>query len=274
MILAPHIMRVVSVRIPNTCPCIVCMGRATEQFPISILGQDTLLFQCDACEAAFFQNPNWLETAYSAAISSLDTGIVERCVDVANVLTPFLWSKRGLTAVDYGGGIGLLARLMRDRGYDFTSWDPISSYVLPLPKSDENHVDVITMIEVLEHLTDPVTVLRDCISRCDLVFISTHLIPEAGLTSDWYYLQPNTGQHIFFCSEITLKTIASTLGVMVTSNGANLHVFHRKPLSYFQRRVIRYQRLSWLLGHFSTIFTRDRGLADIDAKIAEQQQTA
>jgi len=263
----------VSDQVSLTKPCIVCKGQASESTSITILGRDAFLYQCTSCEATYFPDPDWLETAYTEAISSLDTGIVERCVDIANVLTPFLWRQSGVTAVDFGGGIGLLARLMRDRGFEFTSWDPMAGYVLPLPQRGDIDVDVITMIEVLEHLTDPVETLQHCISNCDLIFISTHLIPKAGLTPDWHYLQPNTGQHIFFCSEVTLETIASSLGVMLTSNGDNLHVLHRKPLTFLQRCVIRYQRMAWLVGHLSAIFTRGRGLADTDAENTEQQQT-
>ena len=260
---------------PEISECAVCDGQASESLTLTIFQQDRTLLQCNTCEAAYFQDPDWLEIAYTDAISSLDTGIVERCVDVANVLTPFLWRQKGATALDFGGGIGLLARLMRDRGFDFISRDPISSYVLPLPEREESHVYLITMIEVLEHLTNPLAVLEECLSNCDLVFISTHLIPTSGLSPDWHYLQPNTGQHIFFCSEVTLKRIASNLGVMVTSNGENLHVFHREPLTYLQRCVIKNQRLSWLIGHLSAIFTRNRGLADADAdaKVSKNQPT-
>ena len=203
--------------------------------------------------------------AYSDAISALDTGVVERCVDVANVLTAFMWRTRHGKAVDFGGGIGLLARLMRDRGFNFTSWDPISNYVLPLPPSHEEEVDVITMIEVLEHLVDPLASLKERLSRSDKIFISTHLIPSAGIQPHWPYLQPDTGQHIFFCSNVTLKKIASLLGVSITSNGENLHVLHKHPLTVSQRAAIKYQRAAWVFGHLSAMFTRQRGLAEQDA---------
>ena len=246
-------------------PCVICESDADKRLSLQVLGDERTVFQCEACEAAFFSNPDWLDVAYSDAISSRDTGVVERCVDVANVLTAFMWRTRHDKALDFGGGIGLLARLMRDRGFDFTSWDPISNYVLPLPPSHKEGVHVLTMIEVLEHLVDPLTSLRECMSRSDIIFISTHLIPSAGIQPHWAYLQPDTGQHIFFCSNVTLEKIALLLGVSITSNGENLHVFHRHPLTVSQRAAIRYQRIAWVFGHVSALFTRRRGLADQDA---------
>lgn len=74
-----------------------------------------------------------METAYSSAISSVDTGIAERCFELANVLTPFLRGRRSETVLDFGGGIGLLSQIMRDRGFDFHTWDPMAEYRLPLP---------------------------------------------------------------------------------------------------------------------------------------------
>lgn len=251
--------------------CVICEGGVDEVLSLRILGAEQTLVQCEVCEAAFLPNPDWLDIAYSDAISALDTGVVERCVDVANVLTAFMWRTRHGEAVDFGGGIGLLSRLMRDRGFRFTSWDPISDYVLPLPPPNEDRVDVITMIEVFEHLVDPLAVLSELMSRSDTVFISTHLIPASGILVDWTYLQPDTGQHIFFCSSITLKKIASLLNVSVTSNGENLHVFHRDPLKVSQRLAIKFQRCAWVFGHLSAMFTRQRGLAERDAADATRK---
>ena len=124
------------------------------------------------------------------------------------------------------------------------------------------------MVEVLEHLTDPVSELRSIAERTPTIFISTHLVPTGGLKLDWHYLQPETGQHIFFCTPKTLEKLATALGMSVTSNGRNLHVFHRKPLSAWQRAVIRFQQPTWVLGHLGSMFSRRGSLAAADAQSA------
>jgi hypothetical protein len=251
----------------STCP--VCKRAAAPITSICIFGESRPLHQCQFCDAAFYPEPNWLERAYSTAISSMDTGIAERCLDLANVLTAFLWGRRSETFLDFGGGIGLLSRIMRDRGFDYHTSDPMAEYRLPQPECATKGPAMVSMIEVLEHLTNPMADLRAILEQSPTVFISTHLIPSGGLTPDWYYLQPETGQHIFFCSAKTLEQIASDLKVSVTSNGHNLHVLHRYPLTRWQRLVIRNQQFAWVFGHLSSMFIRRRSLTTIDAESSQ-----
>ena len=251
----------------STCP--VCNRTAAPITSICIFGEARPLHQCQFCDAAFYPEPNWLEQAYSKAISSMDTGIAERCLDLANVLTAFLWGHRSDTFLDFGGGIGLLSRIMRDRGFDFHTSDPMAEYRLPQPDCTADVPAMVSLIEVLEHLVDPLAELRVILEQAPTVFISTHLIPSDGLTPDWYYLQPETGQHIFFCSTTTLEQIASDLKVSVTSNGHNLHVLHRNPLTRWQRLVIRNQQFAWVFGHLGTMFARRRSLTIVDAESSQ-----
>lgn len=243
----------------------MCRSTSPEVLRVPIFGDDRSLHQCPSCEAAFYENPGWLDTAYSSAISSHDTGIVERCIDLANVLTPFLWRRRHEPVIDFGGGIGLLSRIMRDRGFDFHSVDPMAEYRLPLPTAEVPTASMVTMVEVLEHLTDPVSELRKIAERAPIIFISTHLIPAGGVVPDWHYLQPETGQHIFFCTTTTLRRLASELRMNVTSNGKNLHVLHRSHLSWRQRLVVKFQQPAWVLGNVSAMFSRGRSRAAQDA---------
>ena len=252
-----------------TADCPVCGEAAPVHLEILIFGAVRQLHQCGSCEAAFYPDPDWLETAYSSAISSMDTGIAERCFDLANVLTAFLRSRRSEVFLDFGGGIGLLSRIMRDRGFDFHTWDPMAEYRLPLPKKEVHAAAMVSMVEVLEHLTDPVSELRSIAERTPMIFISTHLVPAGGLTLTWEYLQPETGQHIFFCTQKTLEKLAQGLEMSVTSNGQNLHVLHRSPLTLWQRTVIRLQQPAWVIGHLQSMFTRGRSLAPEDAQSSQ-----
>ena len=213
-----------------------------------------------------FSDPAWLEMAYSTAISGLDTGIVERGLDIANVLTAFLIGQKGAVVHDFGGGIGLLARIMRDRGFNCFSWDPMAEYSLPLPTRDVEVADVVTLIEVLEHLTNPVEIRAEISKITDTIFISTHLIPNSGIAKNWDYLQTETGQHIFFCSPKTLRIIGQVLGMEVTSNNKNLHVLHRRSLTISKRIVVKSQQLAWLFGQLSAMLTRGKSRAHDDAK--------
>ena len=254
-----------------SAPCPICESSSPVRVSLKIFEVSRNLHQCPTCEAAFYSNPDWLDRAYSNVINSLDTGIVERCFDLANVLTSFLSGHRGDVILDFGGGIGLLSRIMRDRGFDFHSSDPMAEYRLPLPAPNDGPVAMATMIEVLEHLVDPLSELREITTLTPTIFISTHLIPSSGLTADWPYLQPQTGQHIFFCTPKTLRRIADHLDMSVTSNGQNLHVLHRAPLSLRQRAFIKFQQPAWVFGHLASVSMRGRSLAESDALKAEGQ---
>ncbi len=249
--------------------CIICEARAKKLFEVQILRKYSRdLYQCDSCKACFFPNPDWLMEAYSKAISDLDTGIIERGLDIANVVTPFLFlSKlRHASVLDYGGGLGVLARILRDRGFDASSYDPLAESVFSLPKTSHQHFDFVTMVEVFEHLEDPVTTIIELSEQTNLIFISTLCIPGGGMNTDWWYLLADTGQHINFPTKSSLEILAKKIGWTLTSNGSNLHLLSRYSPSKNQRFVVRYQKISWLLGFLMYPLLRKRSLTALDLK--------
>jgi hypothetical protein len=247
--------------------CKICQGSAESLFEVQILRKyQEMLYRCGCCNCAFFAEPAWLDEAYSKVISDLDTGLLERSVDISNVLTPFLFfSKfRRETVLDFGGGIGVLARMMRDRGFRTSSHDPLAESVFSIPTEQNVHSRVTTMIEVLEHLTDPLGTLQNLSSQSSLFFISTLAVPPEGIAPDWWYLLPDTGQHIFFPSSKTFEIIAKQLGWQYFGNGKNLHVLSADRLNRLQRLIVKNQVPAWLLGYLMYPVLRSKGLGKRD----------
>lgn len=247
--------------------CVVCSQKTDPLFEVEILRKyQAMLYKCRRCNCSFFTEPNWLDEAYSKAISDLDTGLLERSVDISNVLTPFLlFSKfRKKPVLDFGGGIGVLARMMRDRGFRTSSHDPLAESVFSIPVLNAPYSPVITMIEVLEHLTDPMDNLRNLSTQSSLIFISTLTIPSEGIVPNWWYLLPDTGQHIFFPSSESFEIIAEQLGWRYFGNEKNLHVLSAEPLNFVQKMVVKNQKFSWMLGHLMYPILRSRGLGKSD----------
>jgi hypothetical protein len=247
--------------------CKICDNTSDSLFEVQILRKyQEMLYTCSKCSCAFFSQPAWLDEAYSKAISDLDTGLLERSVDISNVLTPFLFFSRfrGAAVLDFGGGIGVLARMLRDRGFRTSSHDPLAESVFSIPLDQSGHSPVITMIEVLEHLTDPMGTLRELSLQSSLIFVSTLAQPSHGITPEWWYLLPDTGQHIFFPSAKSFDIIAKQLGWRYYGNGKNLHVLSAQRLNMFQKLVIKNQVLSWLVGHLMYPVLRSRGLGKSD----------
>ena len=250
-----------------TTECIICKETTEPLFEVQILRKyQHVLHMCHSCNCVFFPEPDWLNEAYSKAISDLDTGLLERAVDISNVLTPFLYfSKfRRERILDFGGGIGVLARMMRDRGFHMSSHDPLADNVFSFPPEETSHAQVITMVEVLEHLTQPMASLRELTSQSSLMFISTLVVPKEGIEPTWWYLLPDTGQHVFFPSTEFFKIIAKEIGWRYCGNRKNLHVLSAGRLNVFQKLVIKNQIFSWMIGHLMYPLLRSRGLGKSD----------
>lgn len=248
-----------------TCP--ICKKEVLPLIEVRLLRKySKALYRCPGCDCAFYPKPEWLDEAYSKAISDLDTGILERAVDISNVLTPFMFFSRFRKEpiLDFGGGIGVLARMMRDRGFRASSHDPMAEKAFSTPDDGNIKYSVITMIEVLEHLPDPMTSLQELSSQSSLIFISTLATPSRGIEADWWYLLPDTGQHIFFPSAKTFWKISEQIGWHYVGNGKNLHVLSQQPINLIQKFLVKTQIFAWLCGYVMYPILRSRGLGKSD----------
>jgi len=106
--------------------CKICSSKA------NLFGRQTILkkysinyFNCTNCGFIFTEEPYWLEESYSSAISRTDIGTMNRNIVSGLFLSLFIrfFKKRNGKYLDYGGGYGILVRLMRDFGYNFYSYD-------------------------------------------------------------------------------------------------------------------------------------------------------
>ena len=251
----------------STSRCQACQAPAKHRQFVTLFREiECSLHECTECKTCFFPDPDWLDRAYSESISKLDTGIAQRSNDIANVLAALLTSQKNKHAkyLDFGGGYGILARTMRDRGFNFYSFDPLTPTLFSIPSYEPVHFRLVTLIEVLEHLTQPLNTLREISQSCDLMLVSTLTLPPEGHDSNWWYLLPDTGQHVFFPSREGLMRMANELDMHLISNGENLHLFSRERIGGLVRFLIRHQRIAWLTGHFLLPFARGKSLAQFD----------
>ena len=131
--------------------------------------------------------------------------------------------RTGIAALDYGGGKGTLASIMRDGGFDYDSYDPFfAGNELPTRR-----YDLVTSFEVIEHSTDPFGTLSTLLSFTKpggAVLISTALQPDK-VTGDWWYIAPRNG-HISIHSARGLQHLARRSGVHVLTTDST-HLFFR-----------------------------------------------
>lgn len=249
--------------------CPLCEGALTPFAKASVLQRDVTYLRCRRCGSVLLPDPDWLDEAYSDAISPLDVGLLERCVQLANVTQALISAQRlgSGTFLDFAGGYGTLTRFMRDRGRDFHHDDPYCENVFAqgFDAGLDSRYDLITAFEVLEHLTDPVASLRPAADATDLLLVTTQVLPHpAPQPDDWAYYARETGQHVTFYTIAGLEALAQRLGMRVTTSGRLVHLFHRGPLRPMTRLLLKDERLSYATGAVLSEVGRRRGLTSED----------
>ena len=200
---------------------------------------DVGYYQCTNCGFMQTDIPFWINEAYSSAITSLDIGLVYRNLLFSPVLSTLInlfYNKKG-KFLDYGGGYGLLTRIMRDRGFDYYRFDTYCEniFVKDFDVSNSDPLfkyELVSAFEVFEHLVDPVEELKKILQFGKSVFFSTEIIPsKINSPEDWWYIAPETGQHIAFYTHKSLSLLGEKYGLNFYSNGYNLHLFTPKKIS-------------------------------------------
>jgi hypothetical protein len=196
-------------------PCRLCGARAHFWNTKRLLNRyDVSYYLCSQCGSLETEQPYWLEVAYDVTGLGDDVGAAQRTIDMV-LKTSALLDRIGLPAdaecIDFGGGLGLFTRLMRDRGINFFSYDlyaqPFFSDRHGLTSLAGRSPAVMTAFEVVEHFTDPADDLGQLFeSRPALVIATTELFTGQDLS--WPYFAEGTGQHIFFYSRRALTEIA------------------------------------------------------------------
>ncbi len=215
-----------------TIPCRVCGAEARPLFERTLLGRIHARYhQCPVCGFVETQEPDWLDEAYTEAISAADTGVLARCLHARRVLTVFLHLAGAAHApcLDWAGGHGVLTRLMRDVGFDFR-WDDLYASNLFARGFEWNRSEArpfaVTAFEVLEHLVHPVETLREIAALGPRFLItSTQLYEGDAPAPDWRYLAPETGQHVAFYRRETLERLAREAGFDEVRTTPHLQLF-------------------------------------------------
>ena len=125
------------------------------------------------------------------------------------------------TILDYGGGNGKTAQLMRDKGYHATFWDVMSGLDKP-----EGLFDVVVAIEVFEHTTDPIKTFEEALSfmKQDGKLIFTTLTNNSLKHREMsWYMAPRNG-HILMHSRESIQELGAKCGVIITHMNDSLHV--------------------------------------------------
>ena len=212
--------------------CRICGDSLDYKWSLKVLGGRHLAqyHECRACLSLQVVNPTWLDLAYAGESQPLannpDQGRFARNFSAYSTFVALheagVVSERPVV-LDFGGGYGLLAQMLKSGGYEAWQVDP---YVpVPFLAADrclsalddfpEAGFDLIFALEVVEHLTDPMATLDGLTRRLKpggTLMLSTGIYHQGQHNHQWPYLAAEWGQHITFWSHPALVHAAGRLG--------------------------------------------------------------
>jgi hypothetical protein len=245
--------------------CKICYSKVNHCFDALILKKYNIAYyKCTNCGFIQTERPFWLNEAYASAINTQDIGLMYRNMAIAPVLSSlikFFFNRKG-KFLDYGGGYGMLTRIMRDKGYNYYRYDTYCENIFAkrfdLSSSGAAlEYELLTAFEVFEHLVDPISEVESMLKWSKNIFFSTELQPtEVSSPEDWWYVMPETGQHIAFYTIKSLRLLGEKYGLNFYTNGFNLHLFTKMKINSFAFKFI----LNYRLAKLSDMFLKNKSL--------------
>jgi len=206
----------------KTNTCRLCGMETESKFILKVLFKyDITYYKCNTCYSLQTEEPYWLQESYeNHNLANSDTGAGQRILK--NLAASYIIIKllKLKYTIDIGGGDGLLCRLLRDYGVNCYYSDKYSkaSYAQNYNRNDLKNAHLLMAFEVFEHFPNP-SIEIDAIFRHQpsALLISTEVYKNQN--SDWWYVSPNTGQHVFFYSLKALTDIAEKYNYYIIAKG-------------------------------------------------------
>jgi hypothetical protein len=178
------------------------------------------------------EEPYWLDEAYKSAIGVADTGIQKRNQLFANRSSAIISSffDKNKKFLDYAGGYGIFVRMMRDKGFDFYWDDPYADnlFAKGFEHNEKNKYELVTAFECFEHFTNPLEQIEKILKFSGNIIFSTRTFSgEPPKPDEWWYYSLDSGQHISFYSNTTLKYLAEKFKLHLNSDNKAFHMLSK-----------------------------------------------
>lgn len=233
-------------------PCKIC-GAAARPFDTvdfaktcaeprhfgGVAGIPVVYHRCDRCAFIFtgfadaFTPADFARWIYDDAYVEVDPDFVDHRprLNAGFVEAMFGDRKAGITGLDFGGGDGLTATLLRRQGWNYDCFDPFGA--VDMADGNAGRYDLCTAFEVFEHLPDPAAALHQLLGFASparlIIALGTHL--SDGAVDDasrlaWWYAAPRNG-HISLFSAAAMRHLAATAGLDYLRPRPTLHLLTR-----------------------------------------------
>lgn len=198
---------------------------------------------CNVCGFCFARDllewtlDEFEERIYNDEYISVDPDYIEvrPRANAANLHSMFDGFAPSIRHLDYGGGNGLLVKLLRESKWNSFSYDPFVDRNTSVEQLGT--FELITAFEVFEHVPDIralMSNLRSLLAPNGLVLFST-LVSDGNIHLNqrisWWYASPRNG-HISLFSKNSLAILAQHSGFNFVSFSQGFHVLFTKVPSW------------------------------------------
>jgi SAM-dependent methyltransferase len=216
------------------------LNRACEHQPFPAAGRTISYFRCLDCGFCFAPEMHeWSLKEFEDQIYNEDYIKVDpdygrsRPLNCATVLVRLFGDHpAGIRHLDFGGGSGLLSRLLQSKGWNSTTYDPFANK--DIDPASLGKFDLITAFEVFEHVPDVNALfqsLRSFLAPKGIIFFSTLVsdgMIEDGEPLSWWYAAPRNG-HISLFSTRSLEILSKKFKFNFGSHTLNYHLLWTTP---------------------------------------------
>ncbi len=209
--------------------CRLCGGALSEKFSRVILQKHSVqYFQCAGCHSLQTEEPYWLDEAYAEADFNIDTGALQRNLQLFVICFTVSKIFGVATALDFGAKDGILCRFLRDHEINCYAYDKYakSNYVTDFTVPPTTGIDLVMAFEVMEHFAHPAQDFEEIFAfRPKYFLFSTSTYTDQG--KDWGYLATEHGQHVFFYSVAAIYLVAKKYGYAAIEIGQGVGLFYQ-----------------------------------------------
>ena len=243
-------------------PCRLCDSPTSKVFSKKVLNKyDVIYLKCTSCLSIQTEEPYWLDEAYLSHLVELDLGVIQRNIEnlakvhsIRHILNPMN------KFLDYGGGDGLLCRMLRDYEVDCYNFDKYSDspYAQQYTADEDFKPDVVTAFEVIEHFKKPSDDFKKIFNfNSEYILMSTSLLDfvEDDCVENWWYVAEDGGQHLFLYTIKALEFIAERNGYHCYILNINNILFSKSKINKFKLLVLKFINKSKILRIYYSILS-------------------